>query len=304
MTQYHLRFEEEKSLPNSHGVKLLQNYLERVALLESEDDSGNLTSVPLEQKRSKLLAAHSILDNADINLGKRDRELDYAKIVGIFNVPFPDEYLYNYLDIGGIRGILEEKTWRITPFWKKNDPQESMMVANYDLRIINKSSEVDEKEILESPNNIRTDLDSRINEFRRNLKCAARVRERIPESCRNEFIIESARTYAEDIRSHRGFTRPRMWVQYANACQGACLVFKKSTLTSMFETFCSPNIELIPKPITYYPRNQTLNLGTLNYSFSKKEVSTDALMNSFGESFFKKHDDWKDEVEFRYLLND
>lgn len=179
-----------------------------------------------------------------------------------------------------------------------------MMVANYDLRIINKSSEVDEKEILESPNNIRTDLDSRINEFRRNLKFASFVRDRIPESCRNEFIIESARTYAEDIRSHRGFTRPRMWGQYANACQGACLVFKKSTLTSMFETFCSPNIELIPKPITYYPRNQTLNLGTLNYSFSKKEVSTDALMNSFGESFFKKHDDWKDEVEFRYLLND
>ena len=96
-------------------------------------------------------------------------QFDGSKSIGLYQYKM-DSSLNDNL-------ILEEKTWRITPFWKKNDPQESMMVANYDLRIINKSSEVDEKEILESPNNIRTDLDSRINEFRRNLKFASFVRD-------------------------------------------------------------------------------------------------------------------------------
>ena len=105
------------------------------------------------------------------------------------------------------------------------------------------------------------------------------------------------------------YCRPRMWAQYGNNHQGACLIFNKEKLDKCFKT--SPDIyKYISNKVEYLEWLEIINSDlTLSYEDTKELINNqERLLNKLFENyflesrFFKKHFDWKDESEFRWLV--
>lgn len=108
--------------------------------------------------------------------------------------------------------------------------------------------------------------------------------------------------------SRRGFARPRMWAQYAGVHSGVCLVFDREKLAERVELACQGAFRRISGPIQYrnhhiapdHTGHYLINLDVLaEHGFEK--YWRWHLDTYWKRLFFEKMEDWRDEVEFRFV---
>lgn len=112
--------------------------------------------------------------------------------------------------------------------------------------------------------------------------------------------------YAGMSYSDRGFSKPRMWAQYANNHKGVCLVFNKELLINKVKNqfancfFKCENIRYdnqLQRVIDAY----SLKTSELNKK-SIEDVVIDKVQDYWDIYYFTKHIDWISENEFRIVL--
>jgi len=110
-----------------------------------------------------------------------------------------------------------------------------------------------------------------------------------------------------DISNHI-YCRPRMWSQYGDNHKGVCLIFDKEELNESFR-YLNP-IGIKSKEVQYLSNlEKTINhifIAPLEHQSILKDprelykvINSNYIMDN---RFFRKHIDWKDENEFRWLL--
>lgn len=105
----------------------------------------------------------------------------------------------------------------------------------------------------------------------------------------------------------RGWSRARMWEQYAEAHAGACLLFKREELTETIVDALKGRGLAAPyhRPVEYTPEGpgggQTLELGTMAGKVTPQLVAQ-YIEQHHDELFFLKTDDWRTEYEYRFVV--
>lgn len=121
--------------------------------------------------------------------------------------------------------------------------------------------------------------------------------------CKNDFSNPSA---IEDFVCFNGneelfgFTKPRMWDQYADNYSGVCLAFSKKKIISKN----NGKFELFPKDIDYksYCDLKNAKIESINLAYLKevgKEQYKKQIKEKITQSFFIKQKDYSGESEFR-----
>lgn len=122
--------------------------------------------------------------------------------------------------------------------------------------------------------------------------------------CQNRFDEDFAsKNYLSNFKGHEelfGFTKPRMWDQYADKFSGVCIAFSKEKILSQNrkkfniiegEVKYLKFQELLVKKIGDIQGNHLANVG--------KEKYKEQLEQMIKESFFYKHEDYSGETEYR-----
>lgn len=117
---------------------------------------------------------------------------------------------------------------------------------------------------------------------------------------------------ADDVAIRSGYGHPRMWAQYADGHRGVCLVLDHELLhESIISQFGADNLFFGPVeylntvrgPNSHLPRggyDLVYLEDYVKYGLSKVMESHIRLFHK--EMFFTKHQDWRDECEFRWVL--
>jgi Protein of unknown function (DUF2971) len=110
-------------------------------------------------------------------------------------------------------------------------------------------------------------------------------------------------------RSHRGYSRPRMWAQYAENHKGVCIVIDRTGLDQAIHLrypdqhgswVLAGKVEYIESV-----RSDPMYLGISLRSDHDIEASVrDTFTHSADRLFFVKHADWRDENEYRWVYYD
>lgn len=108
----------------------------------------------------------------------------------------------------------------------------------------------------------------------------------------------------------RGYTKPRMWAQYADDFKGICLGIKKHNLISKIEDVYQDK-ELEYGDVIYSTEEgyvtkviQATSLKEDSNILSNEEILEKMLRKYKETYFFTKHPDWKTENEFRVIIRD
>lgn len=108
----------------------------------------------------------------------------------------------------------------------------------------------------------------------------------------------------------KGFSKPRMWAQYAENGTGVCIVLDSEKFLEKAKTTFS-DCEIIAKKINYCSQGEFVNKVSVATSIDASDLlqTDDVLLESIYKKysdtfFFTKHPDWKDENEMRYLLRE
>lgn len=104
------------------------------------------------------------------------------------------------------------------------------------------------------------------------------------------------------------YCHPRMWAQYGNNHKGICLIFNKKKLNTCFEK-SSDIFKFYNDEVEYLEWIEIINSDFYvdyesgkKYIKNKNELFEEIIKNDFIKSrFFKKHNDWRDECEYRWL---
>lgn len=135
------------------------------------------------------------------------------------------------------------------------------------------------------------------------------------KSILSESIKIFASTDYEEIKNSAGlsghiYCRPRMWAQYGDDHKGICLIFNKEKLNSCFKNL--PNIvKIYSDKVEYLEWLDTINSSSKDVEYEeveeyindKNKLFEAISENSFFEfKFFRKHYDWKNENEYRWLI--
>lgn len=110
----------------------------------------------------------------------------------------------------------------------------------------------------------------------------------------------------------RGYSKSRMWSQYANNHSGVCLVFNKNKLNNIINDYSQKDIfKFVHGPVKYVNRSivpdlineqqYVINLDHLE-NVGRKQYVDDHLHKYFERLFFEKLEDWSNESEYRYVI--
>jgi hypothetical protein len=111
----------------------------------------------------------------------------------------------------------------------------------------------------------------------------------------------------------RGFSRPRMWAQYADNHRGACLIFDRAALEHAIVASKPPASQLWDGPVQYCnpPRIPTAALGQVDMLDYDRVIEVGLERAVFEHItthrqaiFFQKALDWRDELEHRWIIWD
>ncbi len=126
------------------------------------------------------------------------------------------------------------------------------------------------------------------------------------------FSMDRAPLTGVHIRDifNRGFSKPRMWTQYAGRHTGVCLVFDRARITSAISRQISGSNRVLAGAVEYIDR-PVLGSSDANWQFM---INIDALEDLGAERyaelnlerahkrlFFEKMTDWRDECEWRWV---
>ena len=110
-----------------------------------------------------------------------------------------------------------------------------------------------------------------------------------------------------DSLFHRGWARARMWHQYAEEHQGACVVFDYATLAEAIDNqrrIAEGDVFSV-SPVKYRDRPLIIPLDGAYETPEQIQAALDNITNSGGnvaDLFFTKNTDWQSEDEVRILV--
>ena len=191
------------------------------------------------------------------------------------------EYLYHYTTLEtALENILPSGKIKFSSFAKTNDPRESKeWYFGY----------------LYAPENF-SQIVNGINK---------KISDEIKRGCR--IFCSSLDDSNMPGDNGRGFSRPRMWAQYASNHRGVCLMFDKSRLIELALLQLRDKGNIFYDQVEYITKDEEdEDWYTIDYSLYKS-LGTDYLKKCRIEQFYKKyyfrkHSDWQEEKEYRILL--
>ena len=200
-----------------------------------------------------------------------------------------DEYVAHYTSLDTVvKYIIPTNKIRISSFEVLNDPYETV----FDW--LEKGLNISEITFEENDQN---DL-----EF-----------QKIKENIKKNIKIFSTTTFDEKNKntadiSNDIYCRPRMWAQYGDNHEGVCLIFDKKELHIEFES--SRKVAVIADKVEYNNFISLIENSVTIEPTKLKSLSNDPyklyeqLNNNqqLTSRFFRKHNDWESENEYRWLV--
>lgn len=202
---------------------------------------------------------------------------------------FNNDIIYHYTKAStAIDFILHNEQLRFNNLLTSSDPIESVKPKRSTVAF---GSMVHSERSIEHDNNLK-ELHTYVEglETKFNIVCF----------CKNETFDYGYHPPFEGNQELYGFTKMRMWDQYADRFKGVCIAFSKEKILSL-----NKNLELIERDVEYFSihdlctkkvpdiqENHLVKVGVAEY----KNLIKDLLENS---SFFCKHKDYAGENEYR-----
>ncbi len=124
---------------------------------------------------------------------------------------------------------------------------------------------------------------------------------------RSRFISFCVNQYENDVIEEYGFLKSRMWAQYGDNHEGACVVLSKEKILGKLGEFKNENQEVLSSKVTYRnPERRKLPILKVDRSdFDKKDYNDVALqfvIENKSNYLFSKQTDYRDECEFRVVI--
>ncbi len=192
----------------------------------------------------------------------------------------PNRYLYHYTTWERLLDIAHSRSFRLSSATRMNDPRESKRW------FFSHSSGP------ESPPDAAAGLWEAAREFRSHVNVAAFATD-LPGK--------------DNVRFGAGYARPRMWAQYSANHTGACLIVDRTELLRRFvEEYAEkePSAHFTSHHVRYLrmdPLKASVSLGGTNTPDLSAIVS-EFFVNNWMDAFYVKHEDWRDEREFRLAV--
>jgi hypothetical protein len=189
-----------------------------------------------------------------------------------------DDLLFHYTKANiALERILHKNEFKLSRMDAMDDPREAL-----DFSLVIVGDRIEPKNMDDVKNY--TESIFYINEkFRKKVK-----RSKVASFTCQSHIVGDSFSY--------GYSRARMWSQYAEGHQGICLVFSKKCLEDKFsgKKFHQGAVEY---------NNEKLRDRDVTTLDDKKEVEQHIVEHK-SELFFLKAEDFKDEKEFRFVVID
>lgn len=138
-----------------------------------------------------------------------------------------------------------------------------------------------------------------------------RAKARLCCFCRDEDMPQGELSHFEVVYA-RGFSRPRMWAQYAGNHSGVCLILDRQKLLVNFESYVTEHLQtLLFGRVDYTNRMPIGRLGRVDAftiidreyrAIGPEQYALYHVIKHQRELFFRKQLDWRDENEYRILL--
>jgi len=235
-------------------------------------------------------------------------------------------YLFHYTTISKLKIILDKQTIMFNNIDKVNDPYEVKSIDYLEVISFQKfMSEFSERMKLLSCENFKEPENAELNEelddwenviledereyYYFILEQYNKLRKKIVKTlCFSCGISKINDLSVQEIPNKRpGYFYPRMWAQYANTNKGCCIIFNKNKFDAIFNKLSS-HYHLFAGKISYidilsneykdsimkYISGMELNLN--------KIITYEYLLDNIRLLFFRKDINWRDEIEYRYLI--
>jgi hypothetical protein len=195
--------------------------------------------------------------------------------------PFDTErYLYHYTRWERLLDIAHSGALRLSPVTSMNDPRETkrwfMSHATFDT----------------TPPGAASGLWEAAEDFRRLVKVAA-------------FATDRPGDNVQDIRFGAGYARPRMWAQYAANHTGVCIIFERADLVerlaARFRGGANSGTTHFTSDHVRYVREEALTAIGVGDAPLTETVEA-YFLHQWKDAFYVKHEDWRDENEFRMAV--
>jgi hypothetical protein len=202
----------------------------------------------------------------------------------------PDKFVYHYTKVETARDyILKKRALQFGSFTTTNDPKETKSwdfdLITFEDRDLGKYSKSDMSE-----------------RFSSDLKSAAKV------AC---FCVDLGPLTGEPISDiyRRGYSKARMWAQYADRHTGVCLVFDKEKLLASVRQHLGKHriahgkVSYRDAPQLSRIEHQAFSIDIDLYeSLGPFEYAREHLKRHGHSLFFEKLVDWRDEMEWRVVV--
>ncbi|MHC2623035.1 hypothetical protein ACVIW2_005067 [Bradyrhizobium huanghuaihaiense] len=220
--------------------------------------------------------------------------VEFIKQFSGYHLDSADHYVYRYRAAERTMMEIERKTLRLSPFPELNDPKE---FSDWHFGFGARNGF--------DPEQNWSELEQQATTYSKNFAkvlCAT--------------LDDGTSLNREDINSvwGRGFSRQRMWHQYADNYRGSCMVFDRATLDVAIRSAVPKGSKLIAGRVRYrntprvFPMHPALNPFMLDYDHVRAMGMAQAVTKHaelhWQALFFDKALDWQTEQEYRWLIWD
>lgn len=213
--------------------------------------------------------------------------------INFFKKIYSEDTIYHYTKAStAIDFILFNGQLRFNASRNSNDPIESRKARRGTVYTGTRADEVIAKETTLDSNDLHKYISNLENQFHQICFC----KNRMGESFASEYYFSRFSGHEELF----GFTKLRMWDQYADNYSGVCLAFSKEKIISKNET----RFELLKDDVRYltFQELSVAKIGDIqgNYLLHVgKEEYMKLIDEKVKQSFFLKHKDYSSEDEYR-----
>lgn len=208
---------------------------------------------------------------------------------------FDDDLLFHYTTKKtALNFILKEKRIRFTPFGKLKDPRES---KKWNFDIIGASSSI--KEHIKNHKMIKKEFNDFIKKKCKVLCLCGKGTEEV--NIAGNAIPEFRKPYC-----NAGFTKSRMWSQYANKHKGICFAFSRKNLESQLAATYLDNKKYWGSVRYQYYLESFVKARKIDHTTLLISGIDNTLREQvdkfYREYFFLKLMDYRDESEYRFVV--
>jgi len=209
----------------------------------------------------------------------------------IEHVSSADEFLYHYTKgTTALEYIFRNRTLRFGTYTNTNDPKESK-AWEFGLGT-NENRDLGKYKMSEVSGWL-----------------SAELKQKTKLAC---FSMDTAPLTGDHLADifKRGFSKPRMWAQYADRHSGVCIVFDRKKLARLIQSQFGSAYLVFAGPVSYVDRSVVRALEDHEYTINIDAMETVGretyvqvhLRAHYKSLFFEKMTDWRDEVEWRWIV--